>query len=131
MATDLVTLAEARAHLYIDVDGTAGSPHDVWLAIFIPVVSEMVTNWLKDDWRLYVSEVDSSGDIELDSSGDPIPTSVVRNVVKGAVLVELASLFRFREGEGDNRVEAHEGHGYTLSRTATAMLSSLRKSTVA
>lgn len=131
MATDLVSLSEARAHLYIDTDGTAGSPHDVWLSIFIPVVSEMVARWLKDDWRLYVSEVDSSGDIELDSAGDPIPTSVIRPVVKGAVLVELASMFRFREGEGDNRVEAHEGHGYTLSRTATAILSSLRKSTVA
>lgn len=130
MTISLVTLAEARAHLYIDVDGTAGSPHDTWLNIFIPAVSDAVINWLKDEWRIYEPEVDSSGDVVVDSSGDPIPTSVIRKSVKAACLIELASQFRFREGEGDNRVESHEGHGYVLNKTSTALLAPLRKTTV-
>jgi hypothetical protein len=47
------------------------------------------------------------------------------------VLVELASQYRFRDGSGkDNVVPDAAGHGYILSKGATAILSGLRKSTV-
>lgn len=134
---ELVTAEEARHQLRLDEPGSDGGPDDGWLAIWIPVVSEAVASWLKDEWRLYVSARDSEGAIVLDSGGVPVPetdsggTPVVHPLVRGAALIELASLYRFREGEGDNRVEAHEGYGYVLSKTATALLSGRRKSTVA
>ena len=128
---ELVSKAEARAQLRLDEVDSAGGPDDMWLTIWIPAVSEAVASWLKQEWRLFLPLLDSSGDVIEDSSGDPVPSEDVRPQVKGAVLIELASQYRFREGEGENTVPSHEGHGYALSKAATAILSPLRKSTVA
>jgi hypothetical protein len=133
---DLVTMDEARYHLRLDDVGSDGGPDDPWLQIFIPVVSDAIATWLKDEWRLYMPELDSNGDPVLDSEGDPIPAldsngdPTPRPVVRGAALVELGSQFRFREGEGTNVVPTEAGHGYILSKGATALLAGLRKSTV-
>lgn len=129
---ELVTIEEARAQLRIDDVDSNGGPDDLWLAIWMPAISEAVANWLKDSWRLYVPEVDSGG-VVVDSSGDPVPAIplVVRPVVKGAVLLELSSMYRFREGEGDNVVPSDAGYGYSLNKASTSLLASLRKSTVA
>lgn len=132
MATDLVTLQEAYEHLRLDYDSN-GSSDDSWLTVFIAAISEAVSAWLKVDARLYVPEVDSSGAPLLDSAGDPIPAYplVVRPVVKAAVLIELGSQYRFREGEGvDNVVPDAAGWGYVLNKTSTALLTPLRKSLV-
>lgn len=126
MALELVTVDEAKLQLRIDDDA-----HDEWLELMIESVGHAVLSWLKDKWRLYLPERDSDGEVVTDSDGDPVPSEEVHPSVKGAVLIELASQFRFREGEGDNRVQSHEGHGFTLSRGATAMLTGLRKPTVA
>lgn len=128
---ELVTIEEARAQIRLD-----DSADDVWLEVFIPAISAAVASWLKDDWRLYLPMVDMDGDVITDSSGDPIPDEdsnglIVHPSVRSAVLIELASQYRFREGEGDNAVPADAGHGYVLSKTATALLAALRKSTVA
>lgn len=127
---ELVSVEEAVEQIRGDI--TVDSS---WLGVFIPAVSEAVRSWLKDDWRLYQPELDSNGDVVEDSSGEPIPLEdsngpVVSPLVRAAVLVEIASQYRFREGEGENAVESHQGHGYVLSKTATALLSGLRKSTV-
>ena len=129
---ELVTIEEARAHLRIDDVDSAGGPDDLWLSIWMPAISEAVANWLKDEWRLYVAEVDSGG-VVVDASGDPVPALplAARPVVKAATLIELERQFRFRGGESEADVQSHEGHGYTLGKGATALLSSLRKSTVA
>lgn len=135
--TELVTLEEARAHLRLDEPDSDGGPDDLWLAVFIPAVSEAVLNWLKEEWRAYVPQVDSNGDPILDPNGDPVPAEplVAKWSVKAAVLVELASQFRFREGEGDNGTptgDLYSGrYGYTLNKTSTALLHSLRKPTLA
>jgi hypothetical protein len=128
---DFVTKAQARAQLRLDEVDSSGGADDPWLDIWIPAVSDAVASWLKDEWRLYVPLEDSAGDVIRDSSGDPEPSNVLRPQVRAAVLLELASQFRFREGEGDNAVPSHEGHGYALSKAATAILSPLRKSTIA
>lgn len=109
---NLVTNDQAKSHLYIDDDS-----HDAWLDVFIPAVSDAILLWVKEESRLY-----------LDPAADPL---VIRPAVVAACLIELASQFRFREGEGDNRVESFEGYGYVLSRTSTNLLTPLRKSTVA
>ena len=133
---DLVTTAEARAHLRLDTV-IGSSPDDLWLAVFIPAISEAVANWLKDSWRLYVCELDANGDPVIDSAGDQIPVAdsngefTPKFLVKAAVLLELGSAFRFREGEGtDNVVQSHEGHGYTLNKASTSLLSGIRKTTL-
>ena len=119
----LVTIDQAKDHLRID-----GDYDDPWLEMMIPAVSQAVLLWLKDESRVYETEVDSNGDtVVIEDSNGP----VVRPVVKAAVLVELASQYRFREGEGVSTVLANWGHGYTLSMGATALLTPLRKSTVA
>jgi len=133
---DLVTHQDARYQLRLDEPTSSGGADDGWLDIFIPAISEAVATWLKDDWRLYVLALDSAGDPILDSAGEPFPAlnsagePTVKPVVRAAVLVELASQFRFREGEGENVVPADAGHGYVLSKGATALLAGLRKSTV-
>lgn len=128
---DLVSKADARAQLRLDEVDSSGGPDDLWLDIWIPAISAAVQAWLKDEWRLYVPLQDSAGDVILDSSGDPEPSTVIKPQVRAAVLIELASQYRFREGEGDNAVPEHEGHGYALSKGATSLLASARRSTVA
>lgn len=127
---DLVTKEDARHQLRLDPPDSAGGPDDGWLDIFIPAISEAVATWLKDEWRLFVPDTDSAGNTLFDSAGDPIPSAVVRPAVRAAVLVEIASQFRFREGEGENVVPSDAGHGYILSKGATALLVGLRRSTV-
>lgn len=138
MTPSLVTLDEARYQLRLDPPDSSGdAPDDPWLNVFIPAISEAVALWLKDSWRLYVPERDSAGEIVVDSDGDPVPSvdssgePIVHPAVRSAVLIELSSQFRFREGEGDNRVEQSEGHGYVLNKTSTALLTALRRPTVA
>lgn len=136
MVDNLVTLAEARAHLRLDWEedsGEGSGADDTWLAIFIPAISQAVAGWVKVEERLYVPEIDSDDEIVVDSSGEPVPAQPleVRAVVKGAVLLELSSVYRFREGEGkDNVVPGDAGHGYVLNKASTALLTPLRRSTV-
>ena len=130
---ELVTQDEARDHLRLDE-----GPDDTWLAVWIPVVSQAVALWLKDSWRMYTPLLDSDGLPVLDSEGNPVPVldsddaPVVAPVVRGACLLELSSLYRFREGEGkDNTVPADAGHGYVLNKASTSLLTPLRRPTVA
>lgn len=133
--TDFVSIEDCRYHLRLDADSNGGAD-DGWLAIFIPAISSAVALWLKDEWRAFVCMLDSNGDYIVDSNEDPIPIidsngdMTVQPVVRAACLVEIGSQFRFREGEGDNVVPADAGHGYILSKGATALLAGLRMSTV-
>lgn len=104
----LVTIEQAKDHLRIDSEAD-----DTWLAGWIPAISQAVLLWLKDETRAYDDE------------------EMVKPIVQSAVLIELASQYRFREGDGAAQVPANWGHGYTLSLGATALLTPLRKSTVA
>ena len=134
---NLISFDEAREHLRLDAD-SGGGPDDGWLSIFIPAVSEAVRRWLKEDWRLYEPARDTDGNVILDSDGKPVPVldsdgePVVRWLVKAACLVELERQYRFRGGEGGATDEpAANGWGYTLGKGATALLTPLRKPTVA
>lgn len=134
MVGNLVTLAEARAHLRLDFeeDSDEGTgPDDTWLSVFIPAISQAVAGWVKEDARLYVPEIDSDDEIVVDSSGEPVPAEPLepRAVVKAAVLLELSSVYRYREGEGkDNAMPAADG--YVLNKASTSLLAPLRRPTV-
>lgn len=127
----LVTLAEVKSHLMVDNDAV-----DPWIDMMILAISGAVISWLKDEWRAYVPMVDTAGvpleDSDgayipaIDSNGDPMALPVV----KAATLVEIASQFRFRDGDGAAAVPSHWGHGYVLSAGPTSLLSGLRRSTV-
>lgn len=132
MALELVTVEEAKEWLHL-----SGSSYDAWLAFAIPAVTAAVAQWLKDEWRLYVPELDENGDVVIDSSGDPVPSQdsggyVIQPNVKIAIVLELASMDQFRAGEGvDNAVPETAGHGYILNKASTNMLAALRKTTIA
>lgn len=127
---DLVTKQQAFDHLRFDTDIATG-PDARWLDTWIPVVSGAVLDWLKDEWRAYVPLVESNGPV-IDSNGDPVPSDVVLPQVMGAVLLELESMNRFRDGGGkDNVVPSDAGWGYMLNKASTAILAGRRKPTVA
>lgn len=129
---EFVTPESAREQLRID-----SGADDSWLAIWIPAVSASIAAWLKQEWRLYMLQRDAAGELIRDTAGLPMPVMgddgepVLHPSVVAATLLELASQYRYREGEGDNTVLADAGHGYVLSRAATAQLAPLRRTTVA
>lgn len=125
----LVTLEEVRDHLM--VDSVAVNP---WINMMIPAISQAVLSWLKDDWRAYETMLDSNGEPLEDSAGEPIiledsSGSIVKPMVKAATLIELASQFRFRDGDGVAHVPSNWGHGHVLCMGATALLVALRRPT--
>jgi len=128
---ELVTIEQARIHLRTDTDAD-----DAWLGMMIPVISGAVFSWLKDEWRAYVPATDANGVVIEDSNGDPIPFEdsnglTVKPLVVGAVLVELAQQYRYRDGSDAAAVPSHWGHGYVLGAGASSLLSGSRKSTIA
>jgi hypothetical protein len=135
MTPNLVTVAECRAHSRFFAD-SSGGPDDEWLTIWIPVVSQAVALWLKEDWRLYQLMLDSNGDIVTDSNGDPVNAIdsngdlTVHPVVMGAVLHELEYRNRNRGGEGSADMPSESGWGYILGKGATSILQALRQPTV-
>lgn len=128
---ELVTRNEVKSHLMMDTDAADG-----WIDMMILAISDAVLSWLKDEWRAYEVLRVADGAIDLDSNGDPIVLTdsngdpMVRPVVKAATLVEIASQFRFRDGDGAVAVPSNAGHGYVLSAGPTSLLSGLRRSTV-
>lgn len=126
-----VTLEEVKSQLMMDNDAADG-----WINMMILAISGAVMSWLKEEWRAYEVLRDAAGKIMVDSNGDPIVLTdsngdaLVNPIVKAATLVEIASQFRFRDGDGAPAVPSHAGHGYVLSAGPTSLLSGLRRSTV-
>ena len=65
---NLVTIEIAREHLRID-----GTADDTWLSVMIPSISQAIIDWVKYENRIYIPEVDSSGLVVRDSSGETVP----------------------------------------------------------
>jgi hypothetical protein len=94
----LVSLAQAKANLLIDID-----TWDADLTLKIKGASNMVARYIKRRSRLYISQEDSNGTVILDSDGRPIyeydsnGQRLVREEVQAAVLVMTGMLFRDRD----------------------------------
>jgi len=141
MITDLITVEQARAHLRIDDVDSQGGPDDPWLEMAISAVSSAIALWLKDEWRLYETQLDSNGDVLLDSNDEPVTATdsngdpILVPAVRLACLIELSNQYRYREGEGPKMeslgaIAFNAAHGYVLGQGATALLSALRRPTV-
>ncbi|WP_368655398.1 head-tail connector protein [Castellaniella ginsengisoli] len=123
----MIPIELARNHLRVD-----GSDDDDWLNAWIPIVSDAVLRWLKEPARAYEQQVDSNGDVVVDSNGDPVPQldssgPILKKVVQAAILIELASQYRFRDGKDAG---VTPGQGYILCERATSILASLRRPTL-
>lgn len=128
----LVTLEQVKDQLSVDTNAW-----DAWINLAITDVESAVKSWIKDEWRLYELLKDESGDVVLDSSGEPVLLEdssgqpLVRGAVRRAILVEISVQFRFRDGDGAPAVPSNWGHGHVLSAGATSLLAAMRKSTIA
>lgn len=121
-----VTLAEASLHLRRDtVDDNAD------LTLKIQAASAAVKNYLKSasPWE---PEIDTFGDVVLDSQGDPVLVEdsagdpVPRPEVKQAVLYLLGIFYRDRDGQEMEKWQ----HGF-LPFPVTSILYPLRTPTLA
>lgn len=87
----LISLAAAKEHIRIDED----ADEDTDLQLKINAASQAVINYLKDRATVVLS-LDSSGEPEQDSSGEP--TGIPANV-QMAVLLLTGIFYRDRDGQ--------------------------------
>lgn len=113
----LVSLAQARAHLRSDT-----SDDDADLELKIEAASQMVVDYLKGYANGFL---DSNGDVQADSNGEPI----VPKRVQAGVLLVIGFLYRERDGSNEHAVPTEYGFGF-LPAGAEAVLHSLRRPTV-
>lgn len=96
---ELITLAEAKAHLEMDHDDS-----DVMIGEMIHSASGAVLNYLKGA-PIGEPVRDEQGAVVLDTAGDVVYETdtggglVVRYEVKAAVKILLAEMFRIRDAE--------------------------------
>lgn len=123
-----VTLEQARAHLRSD---NADDDND--LDLKISAASAAVKRYITvSQWEPYRDE---NGDPYLDSFGDEIPVDdsagkQIRPEIQHATLLQVAYLYRERDGSQEYAVPTQWGYGYALCQGAIAMLYDLRVPTV-
>lgn len=86
----LVSLQQASDHLRRDT-----SDDDADLTLKIAAASHAVVNYIGTDRASQIIEFDSSGEVTLDSNGDPVG---VPEPIQLAVLVVLGDLYADRDG---------------------------------
>lgn len=130
----MITAQEAKYQLRI-----VGTLDDSWLSMWIPIVTQMVEDWLKDLWRAYQCETDANGNHVLDSNGEPIllldsnGQYIPRLQAKAACLLELD--YRYTRRGGQRAIYTVDiadvpeswGRGHSLCKGATQVLAALRK----
>lgn len=121
----LVTLAEAKAQMYVDHNAD-----DALITNMILGASESILNYLEGA-EIRWPERDSVGAIVLDSQGDPVYKTgssgyLIAPPVKTACLIYVAELYKNREAIQDGEVNSLFGYGY-LPRPVTALLFNYRK----
>jgi hypothetical protein len=119
---NLVTLQEAKDNMLVTF-----SASDADIDMKIAAASGAVLNYLKSRKNLYIFEVDSDGELFLDSQGLPVyerdsnGQRLIRPEVKQATLLLVGIFFRDRDG-----AEADKWEPGFLPRPVTALLYPLR-----
>lgn len=118
----LVTLDQARDHIRSDTDAD-----DADLRLKIEAASSMVVSYLGS-----FLEIDSEGDPFQDSNGELIGLKDRhKKRLQMATLLQVAFLYRERDGSQEYTVPSQYGYGYGLCLGALTQLYDLRKPTVA
>lgn len=112
--TYLVSLDAAKLHLRID----SGGDDDNDLAIKIQAASGAVLNYISDQ-----SFLDSSGETEIDSSGEVVG---VPYPIQAATLIILGMLYKERDGEGFDERSSPRLGDITLPKTVHFLLDPYR-----
>ncbi len=118
--TMLVTLAQAKRHLYIDESDTT---RDEDIMDKIEEASAAVISYLKDSAAGFL---DSSGLLAVDTNGVPVldsPSVHIPFQIRAATLQMLTALF---ENRGDDGGAASNFNGNYLPPSAVALLYPLR-----
>lgn len=118
--TLLVSLDEAKAHLYVDHDAD-----DDLITLYIHAASGAVLNYIGD---VQYDFVDTGGNLVSDTN-DP-NDGVVPNVVRQATLLMVGDFYSNREPKSSDPVHENYGYGY-LPRAVVALLYPLRDPTIA
>jgi hypothetical protein len=121
--TMLVTLAQAKKHLYID-----GDDHDEEVIEKIEEASGAVISYLKDGAEEFL---DSSNLLNIDTSGNVItdsPAVFIPFQIRAATLQMLTALWENRGDDGGEKSKF--AHGY-LPPSVTALLYPLRDPAIA
>jgi hypothetical protein len=105
----LISLEVAR--LQIRSDDTAD---DSLVIAYIQAVTRAILNYVNQEPFL-----DSTGELYVDSN------DIVLDVPEDwrlACMIEVARMYRFRENDADDHIDAQFGYGYPLGKTAIGLL---------
>lgn len=118
----LVSLNKGKEHLRVDHDA-----EDSLIELYIKAASAAILNYLKDgkDSFLDSTNLDSSDEVEVDSSGEPVG---IPEDVQAATLIMLGYLYKNRDNNDGYAVSGAFGAG-TLPLPVTALLYPLRDPT--
>lgn len=116
----LVSLSKGKDHLRVDHDA-----EDSIIELYIKAASKAVLNYLKDgkDAFLDSTNLDSSGEVEVDSDGEPVG---IPFEVQAATLIMLGYLYKNRDN--NDGYDGASGQG-VLPLPVTALLYMLRDPT--
>lgn len=106
----LIDLATARMQIRSDV-----TYDDAYLLGLIRSVSASILNYV--DTSTYQ---DSSGDLPENSAG--MPDFEYPEDWNLACQIEVARMYRFRENDSDDHIDAQFGYGYPFGKTAIGLL---------
>lgn len=105
----LITLDQARAQIRSDE-----TVDDALVLAYIQAVSESILNYV--DVAYYI---DSTGEVPVDSSDLALD---VPEPWRLACMIEVARMYRFRENDAGDHVDAQFGYGYPFGKTAMGLL---------
>lgn len=110
----LITIEQAKAQVRVVHDAEDGE-----ITELIEDASEAIVGYMKD-----------AADVFLTTGGDVIDEAVPADV-RSACKLEVAHLFKNREGQSDSKIPDQYGYGYPLCAAAIAKLYRYRTPTFA
>jgi hypothetical protein len=124
----LISLEEAKAHLYVDHDAD-----DSLISAYIHAASGAVLTYLKGA-SIGEPERDDNGAPLEDSNGDVVYAYdsnglVIRYEIQAAVRLLVGEFYKNREGMQEGGIDSSVGYGY-LPRPVVALLYPLRSPTI-
>lgn len=115
---NLIDLETARAQIRSDE-----SSDDALVLAYIAAVSSAILHYVNLE-----PYVDSTGELYEDSNGVALD---VPEDWRLACMIEVARMYRFRENDSEDHIDAQFGYGYPFGKTAIGLLFPYRLPTIA